>query len=189
VIALSRNRYTGTLKPLHGVGGCVDDNVTLPASGDARCAVTAPSLGGARALAVSADERFVYVAAFDPGGIAVLARDPTTGALAAQTGPGNCLVPTSPAPPPPDCAAVDGLRGATAIALAPSGRALYVATTMGNSVLRIDRDPVSGHLGAAGPPHPVSGLNAPSGMALTPDGRDLYLASPIDDTLLSLTTG
>jgi DNA-binding beta-propeller fold protein YncE len=188
VIALSRNRYTGTLMPLHGVGGCVEDSVALPAGGDARCAIAAPGLGGARALTVSADERFVYVAAFDPGGVAVLARNPATGALAAPTGPGGCLTPTG-SDPPPGCAAVDGLRGATAIALAPSGRAIYVATTTGNSVLRIDRDPVSGQLGAAGPPHPVSGLNAPSGMALTRDGRNLYLASPIDATLLSLTAG
>jgi sugar lactone lactonase YvrE len=121
--------------------------------------------------------------------VVVLARNPTTGALAAQTGPGSCLMPSGSGTPPPDCAAVDGLRGATAIALAPSGRAIYVATTTGNSVLRIDRDPASGQLGAAGPPHAVSGLNAPSGMALTRDGRNLYLASPVDDTLQSLTAG
>jgi sugar lactone lactonase YvrE len=85
--------------------------------------------------------------------------------------------------------AADGLRGATAVALAPGGAALYVATTTGNAVLRVDRDPGTGQLGAVAPSHQIDGLNAPAGMALAGDGRNLYLASPIDDTVLSLMAG
>jgi DNA-binding beta-propeller fold protein YncE len=189
VVALGRNRHTGTLSPLHGSGGCAQDEATPPASGDARCVVLAPGLGGAKALAVSSDGRFVYVASFDPGGVAVLLRNPTTGTLGPLPGPGACLTPAGPDPAPAGCVAADGLRGATAIALAPGGASVYVATTTGNAVLRIDRDPVSGHLGAVAPSHEISGLNAPTGMALAPNGHSLYLASPIDDTVLSLTAG
>jgi DNA-binding beta-propeller fold protein YncE len=189
VVALARNRHTGTLAPLHGSGGCAEDIATPPASGDARCVVLVPGLGGAKALAISPGGGFVYVASFDPGGVAVLARNPATGTLGPVPGAGACLTPTGPAPPPAGCTAIDGLRGATALALTPAGTALYVATTTGDAVLRIDRDPGTGLLGAVAPPHQIEGLNAPAAMALMPDGRNLYLASPIDDALLSLTAG
>jgi DNA-binding beta-propeller fold protein YncE len=189
VVALSRNRHTGTISPLHGSGGCAEDIAIPPASGDGRCVVLVPGLGGAKALAISPDGRFVYVASFDPGGVAVLARNPATGTLGPLTGPGACLTPAGPDPAPAGCTAADSLRGATAVALAPGGGALYVAATTGNAVLRIDRDPGTGLLGALAPSHQIDGLNAPAGMALAPDGRNLYLASPIDNTVLSLMAG
>jgi 6-phosphogluconolactonase (cycloisomerase 2 family) len=189
VVALKRNARTGTLTPLHGSGNCAQDTIALPPAGDGRCVVRAPGLGGAKSIAMSPDGRFVYVASFDPGGVAVLARDPASGTLGPVSGQGACLVPTGSDPPPAGCVTVDGLRGATAIAVAPDGRSIYVATTTGDSVLRIDRDPASGLLSAVAQTHAIASFNAPASMLLTPDGRNLYLASSINDSVLALTTG
>jgi 6-phosphogluconolactonase (cycloisomerase 2 family) len=187
VVAFVRNRATGGLRPVAGAGGCVQDAGTPPPSGDIGCAVKSPALRGARSLALSADGRFAYIASFDPGAVAVLVRNRSTGTLAPLQGSGACLVPTGgSAPTEGACGKVDGLRGAGAVALAPSGRSLYIATISGNSLLRVDRDPVGGGLGASAPMHSIDGLSAPSDLAVPADGRNIYLVSPIDDTVLSL---
>lgn len=187
VVAFVRNRSTGALRPVAGAGGCVEDAATPPPSSDIGCAVKSPALRGARALTLSPDGRFAYVASFDPGAVAVLVRDRNTGKLTPLPGSGGCLVPTGDVgPTDAGCGKIDGLRGAGAVALAPGGRFLYVATISGNSLLRVDRDPVGGALGASAPTHSIDGLNAPSGLAVPADGRNIYLVSPIDDTILSL---
>ena len=213
VVAFRRDAHSGALKPLHGSGGCAQDTIAPPAPGDARCVVLAPGLGGAKSIALSSDGKLVYVASFDPGGIAVLARDPNTGTLGplpgtASPAPGTtappggttgptgptppapsttaCLVPAGPDPPPAGCAQLDGLRGASAVALFPDGRTLYVATTTGDALLRIALDPTTGLLGAAAPTHPIGSFDAPAAL-IAPFARSLYLASPIDDSVLALT--
>ncbi len=175
VRAFARNRSTGVLTPLKGAGGCISSPV--PAAGDVPCPVTAPQLAGARSLGLSSDGRELYVAAFEPGAVVILARDPRSGRLA--PGPHSCLQALStPACP----TGVPFLRGAAALAVAPDGGAVYVASEGGNSLLELTRDTTDGALTLDS--ESVSegeSLSGPTALALAPGGRSLYIASPFED--------
>ena len=73
--ALSRNRTTGALKPLHGRAACLSRTGSLP--GKWKCG-HAPLIGHVQSVAVSSDGGAVWVSAFpsllsDPGGVALTA--------------------------------------------------------------------------------------------------------------------
>jgi 6-phosphogluconolactonase (cycloisomerase 2 family) len=184
VRAFARDRRTGALTPLYGRGGCISSGGQL-AFGDAPCGVHASALAGARSLALSPDGRELYVAAFAPGAVAVLDRNPASGRLAPTVG--GCLEAL------PDAACPSGapfLRGAAAVSVAASGRAVYVASEGANSLVELSRDPGDGALTlAAGGPTTVDTLNAPAALALSPGGQDVYIASPFDDGVAGFTTG
>ncbi len=82
---------------------------------------------------------------------------------------------------------VDGLSRAVAMALAPGGEQLYVASLEDDSVAVFDRDPVSGALtfveahfdGAGG----VDGLAEAAAVAVSPDGASVYVAGQNDGGL------
>jgi len=177
------DRSTGKLTPLFGAGGCISSGER--ASDDVPCETTVPQLAGARSVALSPDGRELYVAAFDPGAVIVLRRDPSSGVLA---------------PSPPDClqaladpACPTGmtlLRGAASLALGRGGSVVYVACEGANSLVELARNPADGSLAlASANPADVGGLNGPATLALSPQGEDVYLVSPFDAEVAALATG
>lgn len=186
VVAFQRNRFTGRLFPIRGPGGCVGNASPRPepAPDDAPCPVTVPQMGGARSLALSPNGRELYVAAFDPGAVIALQRDPHTGRLAPLPAPPLCLQ----AYPDPSCpVGIAQLHGASAVALSPSGAIVWVACEGGDSLVALRRDALSGRLAPlSAVPTAGAALGAPDSLAITRDGRYLYLASQFDDAVAGL---
>jgi DNA-binding beta-propeller fold protein YncE len=176
-----RNRSTGVLTPLVGRGGCVSSG--NHAAGDVSCEEKVPQLAGARSIALSPDGRELYVAAFDPGAVVVLGRDPTSGVLTVRRP--NCLQ----AAPDAKCpVGLTFLRGAAALAMGPHGRVVYVVSEGGNSLVELLRDPIHGTLTLASESAiAVDPLSGPVALALSPRGQSIYVASPFDDRVAGLT--
>ena len=137
VRAFLRNSSTGALTPLYRRGGCISSGTR--GEGDGPCAVSVPQLAGARSIALSPDGRELYVAAFDPGAVVVLGRNPKSGRLTAP--PPNCLQTAPDASCP---AGLPFLRGAAALAIGPDGREVYVVSEGGNSLVELVRNPTDG---------------------------------------------
>ena len=176
-----RNRSTGALKPLYGHGGCISSGKR--AAHDVSCAVTVPQLAGARSMALSPDGRELYVAAFDPGAVVVLQRDPHSGVLAAL--PPNCLQATSDASCPVGLAF---LHGTAALAMGAHGTVVYVISEGANSLVELLRRPTDGALTLASEmPTGMDPLSGPAALALSPSGPGIYVASPFDDGVAALT--
>jgi len=176
-----RNRLTGALTPVRGPGGCISSGKRV--AGDVPCAVRVHQLAGARSIALSPDGHELYVAAFDPGAVVVLRRDPTHGVLAAL--PPNCLQTA------PDASCPVGLpflRGAAALAMGPDGSVVYVLSEGGDSLVELLRNPTDGALTLASEsPTAVGPLSGPVALALSPRGQSIYVASPFDDGVAGLT--
>ena len=180
VRGFTRNGSTGALAPLDGDGGCVSSGNY--ADMDKSCELKVPQLGGARSLALSPDGRELYVAAFSPGAVVTLGRNPSTGRLLAL--PPNCLQAQA------DSSCPTGrtlLRGAAALALAPGGRVLYVLAEGADTLVELLRDPAEGTLTPAGET-PVANdpLSGPVAIALSPSGQNVYMASPFDNGVAAL---
>jgi len=174
----------GSLVQLAGVAGCISN--TPPAG----CA-PGTSLGGADAIAISPDGRFVYVAGNSADSLLVFSRDAATGRLTQLTGTAGCIRPNRT-----DCAPVTGLDGPSAIVVAPDGTSLYVASSAG-TLTSFKRDVATGTLtqlplgvgclsdGELGGCTAVGGLARASALAITPDGHTLIAAGTDDDAVLS----
>ncbi len=176
-----RNRSTGALTPRFGRGGCISSG--NGAAGDVPCSVRVPQLAGARSIALSPDGRELYVAAFDPGAVVVLRRNPVKGTLAAL--PPNCLQAAADASCP---TGLPFLHGAAALAMVPDGSVLYVVSEGGNSLVELLRNPIDGALTPASEtPTAVDPLSGPVGLALSPGGQSIYVASPFDEGVGGLT--
>jgi 6-phosphogluconolactonase (cycloisomerase 2 family) len=174
VRGFKRNRRTGILTPLLGRGGCVSSGNR--AAGDVSCEEREPELGGARSLALSPDGRELYVAAFDPGAVVVLSRNPKSGMLGLRRS--NCLQVASDASCP---TGLPFMRGAAALAIGPTGSFLDVVSEGGNSLIELLRDPVHGTLTPASQvPVAEDPLSGPVALALSPLGGSIYVASPYD---------
>lgn len=129
VAAFSRNRQTSALDQLQGVDACVSE------SGGDGCE-DGSLLNNARALAVSADGKTVYVAAGGSNAIVALNRTPT-GALDQIVGVDGCVSETG------DTGACENgvaLLGPDSVAVSQDGRRrnrtlhVYVASTGSNAV-------------------------------------------------------
>jgi 6-phosphogluconolactonase (cycloisomerase 2 family) len=175
VAAFRRDRRTGALRQLDGSAGCVGGG---PADG---CA-PGRNLTGARALALSSDGHSVYVAG--AGGLAVLARDPRTGALRQLDGAAGCASESGQ----DGCA--DGRAVSTALWVVPGreGRSVYLLGRS-DAVAVFRRDPRTGAVhqrtGARGCVRearlrslgcaPGRGVGAGRAAAITRSGRTLYV--------------
>ncbi len=170
-----RDRSRGALTPLYRRGGCISSGTR--GEGDAPCDVSVPQLAGARSIALSPDGRELYVAAFDPGAVVVLRRNPRSGRLAARSP--DCLQAA------PDASCPTGLpflRGAAALAIGPDGRVVYVVGEGANSLVELLRNPTDGALTPASEsPTAMDPLSGPIALALAPRGESIYVASPFDD--------
>ncbi|HET6174777.1 MAG TPA: beta-propeller fold lactonase family protein [Gaiellales bacterium] len=175
----------GSLVQPAGVAGCLS---TTPAAG---CSSEVRSLGGADALAISPDGHFVYAAGGTADSLLVFSRDAATGRLTQLAGTAGCLRNGRS-----DCAPVTGLDGPAAIAMAPDGTSLYVASAVG-TVTAFQRDVTTGTLaqlpagagclsdGDLAGCTAVGGLARASAVAFTPDGRTLIAAGTDDDAVVS----
>jgi DNA-binding beta-propeller fold protein YncE len=174
VAVFARDPGTGALEP----AGCVSAT-----GGDGRPASEgacgrADGLVGVTDVAISPDGRHAYVTASGSAAIAVLNRDPSTGALTA----GSCL---KDAPLPGRCALLPGLAGAAAVAVSADGASVYVTAGDSATLHVLARDPGTGALtpvqclsatGSDGLCEPAAGLERPEDLALAPDGRMAYVA-------------
>jgi 6-phosphogluconolactonase (cycloisomerase 2 family) len=187
VASFSIDPVGGALLQLGGKGACVRGGDDPGACLDGR------ALLGADALAISPDGAIVYAAAKDVDAVAVLQRDPTTGALSQQAGLTGCIRLSGGL----GCATARSLAQPSALVIAPGGRDLYVASGSGNAISVLQRDTATGLLiqpaGTAGcigqgiadcTAAPL--LTAPAALAMGPDGSSLTVATAGDGTLITL---
>jgi 6-phosphogluconolactonase (cycloisomerase 2 family) len=151
------------------------------------------SLDGARDIEISADGRFLYVAAQSADAITVLEREPVSGDLGfvqAQV--------DEAADPQAAGGTVRGLKGTSAIALSPDGAHLYGLGSTGNSLAVFARDAADGRLSfieaeveaandASDPGGVVTALDRPAGLVVSPDGRQVYVAARFGNALLTFS--
>jgi 6-phosphogluconolactonase (cycloisomerase 2 family) len=150
---------------------------------DVPCASTASELAGARSIALSPDGRGLYVAAFDPGAVVMLRRNPASGRLAAS--PPTCLQAVADAICPTP---LPFLHGLAALAMAPDGIVLYAISEAGDSLVVLRRNPADGALSLASEtPTALVPLSGPAALALSPGGGSIYVASPFDEGVAALS--
>ena len=166
-------------------GGLVKAGCVTATGGDGRAGSEGvcgrgDALLGAAGVAVSTDGRTLFVAAAGAGGIAWLDRDPDTGALH----PSGCV---KEPPQEGTCGALSHLAGVAAIAVAPDGRDLYVASPETSTLQVLRLDPGGGapqrvqclsETGLDGACEVAPGLARVDELAVSPDGAAVYTAGP-----------
>ncbi len=156
----------------------IDGSLTFAdqiSEGDDGGAVT--GLDGPEDIVVSPDGAFVYVASFASSAVAVFAVDGGTGALTfvESLTDGDGLV--------------DGLLGASSLALDPTGDYLYVAGESDDSIAVFDRDGGTGALTFVAAyfdnDEPVDGLglDGATSVAVSADGAHVYVASRVESAV------
>jgi sugar lactone lactonase YvrE len=147
------------------------------------------SLVGADALALAPSGRAAYAVAFSSAAVTELGRS-SSGVLTYR----GCVGDRGPA----DCRGLPRgtLTGAAGIAVAPDGRAVYVASQVG-TVTRFAVAP-SGRLAFTGciaddglggcAPVPGKPLAGATGIVVSPDGRTVYVAAQRADAIVALST-
>jgi sugar lactone lactonase YvrE len=144
------------------------------------------ALGGADALAISADGESVYVASLRAGSISRFVRSPggrlDFGGCIANWGAHGCREPRQ-----------NSLHGADGVAVSPDGESVYLSSMTGptvnggvGAVTRFERRP-DGSLGAKGcfadggkydcNKPALDSIGSPESIAVSPDGRSLYVGS------------
>ena len=177
VAAFRRDGRTGVLRQLDGADGCVGGAPTDGCS-------PGRNLGGARALTLSPDGRSIYVAG--AGGLAVLARDPHTGALRQLSGRRGCVTESGQ----DGCTNGRAVSTALWVAAGPEGRSVYLLGRS-DAVAVFRRDPRTGSVrqpaGALGCVRESRaglrrlgcargrGVGATRAAAITRSGRTLYV--------------
>jgi xylan 1,4-beta-xylosidase len=172
VVAFRRDARTGRLRQLPGARGCLSSR---PTPGCTR----ARGMVWAFWATASPDGRNVYVSGGIGNSIAILRRDPPTGALSQPAGEAGCVrnrrggaSQGGPGPGEDGCRQVDGLRYPRTLALSPDGRFLYAAAFGSDAIVAFARDPLTGALAPTEPSTPA--LNGVTDLALSRDGRFLY---------------
>jgi DNA-binding beta-propeller fold protein YncE len=176
VATFDRDPDTGALtQPADGTG-CMTEQ---PTSG---CA-SAIALDSPEGMAVSPDGGSVYVASAVSNAVAILVRDPDTGALDQGTDGAGCIVDEALA----GCTTGYVLAGANAVAVSADGDDAYVTSLLSNSVTSFARSGTTltqkpGTSGcmvflAAVGCSLAHALSAPEGIAASPDGHSVYAAS------------
>jgi len=181
VQAFARNPRTGSLTPLPGPAGCVSHD------GSGGACTPGRALVGARAIAVSRDGRNVYVTSEFGNGVAVLARDRRTGALAQLEGTDGCVTESGSSGA---CATGKALQGPRGVAVSRDGRSVYVASAGSDAVAVFARERATGRLtqlagvagcvsetGSEGACTDGTALRSAGAVAVSEDGRSVYVAS------------
>jgi DNA-binding beta-propeller fold protein YncE len=167
-----------------GPAGCI-----ARGGGPEGCGV-GKALAGPSDLAISRDGRFVYVASSITDAVAILDRDPATGALSQRTDRRACIGQHGVG----RCSRGRGLDEVWGVALSPDGSNLYAVSSKVNMLSAMARDKRTGRLAQLPGRYACfirgGGFGCPEGRGLTvavavtvsPDGRNVYVAS--EDTYL-----
>ncbi len=187
VVVLARNPTTGALTQLSGLAGCVSETGTGGSCTDAH------GLLGARSVAVSPDNRHVYVAAQNNNAVVSFARNTTTGALTQLPGLAGCIAHNGDGV---TCASGRGLQVPAHVEVSPDGKHVYVASRDSHAVTAFRRDMTTGALtqlsGLAGCIADNGdgvtcaagvGLREAVALTLSLDGTSLYVASQVSNAV------
>ncbi len=186
VLAFARNPASGALGQLEGSAGCI---ALEPKEATSSCA-KGIALGAIEGLAVSPDGTTVYAAAATSNAIAVLGRNPETGALGQATDGSGCISNAELAGCTTNTELHSGaqLAGANAIATTLKGNGVYATSLFSNSVTaftetapaHLAQNPAAAgclvFLRSAGCAFGRT-MVAPEGIALSPDGLNAYVAA------------
>jgi DNA-binding beta-propeller fold protein YncE len=175
VVSFARNPASGALTQLAGTAGCI----ALATSG---CA-TGVALGDIEGLAVSPDGSAVYAASASSNAVAVLGRDPGTGALAQATNGTGCITNVETL----GCTTGRQIAGANTVAVGPKG-SVFVTSLLSNSITaftQVEPAVIVQDTGPAGCTvflrSPGCGfgraMSAPEGVAVSPDGSSVYVTA------------
>jgi DNA-binding beta-propeller fold protein YncE len=177
VASFGRSPASGALTQLSGATGCI-------AAATPGC-TTGIALSSIEGLAISGDGTSVYAAAAVSNGVAVLTRDPATGALSQATDGGGCITDALLT----GCAQGRELAGANAAAVSPEDGNVYVTSLLSNSVTAFGRNSGSGALAQMEATNACliflrsagcsfgRAMLGPEGIDVAPDGRSVYVAS------------
>jgi DNA-binding beta-propeller fold protein YncE len=187
VVRLNRNTATGAISQPAGTAGCISD------AGAGSCAV-GHALLWPHYLAVSPDNKSVYVGARASNAVARLNRNPTTGAISQPAGTAGCISETGAGP----CANGHGLKGPWGVAISPDGKSVYAASANSHAVARLTRNLASGAISQpAGAPGCISetgagpcanghGMFEPFGVVVSPNGKSVYVSTSDGDSVVRL---
>ena len=181
IAEFSRNTETGALTQLASPNNCITSN----GSG---CGTTgATGLTNADAVAVSADGKSVYVAAFGSNSVAEFSRNTETGALTQLASPNDCVTANASG-----CGTVNrtGISAAFGVTVSGDGKNVYVAGFNSNAIAEFSRNTETGALTQLASPNDCvtsnsfgcgtvnrTGLTNPISIITSPDGSNLYAAS------------
>lgn len=173
---------TGILTQPASPDGCASDDGT---GGD--CA-TVDKLVGAQGVAVSPDNKHVYVTAFSDDSIIAFSRDKSTSVLTKI----DCYTNNTTA----GCTTIKPLTQPYGIAVSPDGKFVYVTSQGSNAVVVLARNKKTGTLtksscvakgNTGGCTNPVTPLNHPQGLDISKDGKFVVVAVRVDDAVISFT--
>jgi DNA-binding beta-propeller fold protein YncE len=137
VAVFDRDTATGAITQKAGSSGCSSETGTNGACQDGR------ALDGAIGVAVNIDGSGVYAASSESSAVAILDRDPDTGALAQNSGAAGCVSETGLG----RCQDGAALNFARDLAPSADGRNVYVASAASDAVAILER-PVRPRTGA-----------------------------------------
>ena len=175
---------------VYAVSGGVDDGVAAFSRNPSSGALTfveaekdgvggVDGLAQASDVAVSPNGDHVYVTGSADDAVATFSRNPSTGAL------------TFVEQEKDGVNGVDGLGGASGVALPPGGAHVYVSSGTDDTVAAFSRDPSTGALsfleqqkdGVNG----VDGLDGATAVAGSPDGAHVYAVSNVDNAVVTFS--
>ena len=138
-----------------------------------------PALEGAHDIALSPDDKFVYVAAFDDDAVAVFSRNLLTGALIFVEGIYD------------GAGSLEDMDGPNGIAVSPDGSHVYVASYFDDAVVWFSRDATTGRLTYVdrvklGDPG-ITTLDGAVNLAFSPAGDHLYVLSNNDNSVTAFS--
>jgi DNA-binding beta-propeller fold protein YncE len=188
---LTRNTTTGALSQASGTAGCISETGTGGACVDGK------ALSGPFSLALSADDKNVYVASLGSNAVAAFKRNTTSGFLTQLVGPANKAGCVSENGSGGTCVDGKALNGAITVAVSPDGESVYVGSTGSDAVAAFRRNAtgVGGLVQLAGTAGCVSGtgtsgecavgspLGEPRTVAVSPDGKSVYVTSRPDSSV------
>ncbi|MBV9005092.1 MAG: beta-propeller fold lactonase family protein [Solirubrobacterales bacterium] len=174
---LARDPSTGALTQPADDGGCFVNSATTGCT-------LGRQLDGADAVAISPDDRGVYVPTLLSSSIAIFTRTPSTGQLAQASGTTGCVANAKGV----GCARGRTLRGAEGVAVSPEGTTVYAVSLMPGSIDVFDRTgPTAaltekrGRQGCLTDPRfncaRAQPLRTATSVAVSPDGKNVYVVA------------
>jgi DNA-binding beta-propeller fold protein YncE len=187
VAIFDRDPATGALTQKVGAAGCVSDTGTNGLCKDGN------ALDGILSIAPSADGMSVYAASTNSDAVAILDRNPATGALVQKDSTAACVSKSGAGMACRDGNALDSAAG---VATSADGKSVYVASQRSDAVAIFDRDPATGALtqkagdagciseNGAGSCRDGMGLDGAISIAVSPDDSRVYATAIGSDAVV-----